>query len=82
MVSGGSFDTGLEEYLQTYDCNGTVYLYNKNEIYLTATDPSTCTTNSSTGDYQLGNSCLTFDSDNNYPVKVSDLAATLILITN
>ncbi|MGN0637091.1 MAG: bacterial Ig-like domain-containing protein [Huintestinicola sp.] len=88
MVSGGSFDTGLKEYLQTYDCNGTVYLNNEKYIYITSIDPTTWKINDS-GDFKLDEKSddgtynfISFDSEDKYPVEVSDLAAALTSETN
>lgn len=83
-VSGDSFDTGLNEYLQTHDISvyKHVNLYNKEYIYLTGTNPSTWKTNSygehascSSEGFSVYHS--TFNYDKKYPVEVSDLAAAL-----
>ncbi|MCI5751542.1 MAG: hypothetical protein MR038_03555 [Oscillospiraceae bacterium] len=75
FVSGDSFDTGLNEYLQTHDSD-VVSLGNKDSIYLTGTNPSTWGTDYQ-GDYE-SKDYVAFNSDMKYPVEVSDLAAELI----
>ncbi|MGN1101053.1 MAG: bacterial Ig-like domain-containing protein, partial [Huintestinicola sp.] len=88
MVSGGSFDTGLKEYLQTYDGNGNVYLTNEKYIYITSIDPETWEINYN-GEFKLDEKSddgtynfIRFDSEDKYPVEVSDLAAALTSETN
>lgn len=71
VLSGSSFDAELKNFLDNKDYSN-VILKNKNTIYLTATNPSTKT------DKKLADSEYTsFNSEDKYPVKVSDLAAKL-----
>ncbi|MDD7428972.1 MAG: hypothetical protein SOU50_04620 [Oscillospiraceae bacterium] len=87
FVSGDSLDTGLNEYLQTHDF-ANVTLNNKGRIYLTGTNPSTWQTNASGEHVSYQNASngkvyhSTFDSEDKYPVEVSDLAAALKSETN
>ncbi len=79
FVYGDSFDAEIKEFLNKYDCD-TVYLSNKTELHITATDPSTkadqdgCIELESTNDVRQ---YITINTDKQYPVKVSDLAAKL-----
>ena len=71
VLSGSSFDAELKDFLDNNDYSD-VQLKNENTIYLTATNPSTKT------DKKLADSEYTnFNSEDKYPVKVSDLAAKL-----
>ena len=79
FVYGDSFDAEIKEFLNEYDCD-TVSLRNKTELHITATDPSTQT--NPHGGFKLTDSgdnpqYITIDTDKQYPVKVSDLAAKL-----
>lgn len=68
FVYGDSFDAKIKEFLNEYDCD-TVYLSNKTELHITATDPY--------GVIDLTGKYITVNTDKQYPVKVSDLAAKL-----
>lgn len=74
FVYGDSFDAEIKEFLNEYDCD-TVYLSNKTELHITATDPSTQV--NPYGGFKLTDKYITIDTDKQYPVKVSDLAAKL-----
>lgn len=68
FVYGDSFDDEIKEFLNEYDCD-MVTLSNKNILHITATDPST--------QVDLTGKYITVNTDKQYPVKVSDLAAKL-----
>ncbi|MCI5904452.1 MAG: fibronectin type III domain-containing protein [Oscillospiraceae bacterium] len=74
FVSGDSFDDGIKEFLNEYACD-MVYLSNKNILHITATDPSTQADQD--GNIDLSGKYITVNTDKQYPVKVSDLAAKL-----
>lgn len=74
FVYGDSFDAEIKEFLNEYDCD-TVSLSNKTELHITATDPSTQV--NPYGGFKLTDKYITIDTDKQYPVKVSDLAAKL-----
>lgn len=79
FVYGDSFDAEIKEFLNEHNCD-TVYLSNKTELHITATDPSTQV--NPYGGFKLEitedvKQYITIDTDKQYPVKVSDLAAKL-----
>ena len=79
LVYGNSFDAEIKELLNDHDCD-TVTLRNKTELHITATDPSTQV--NQYGGFKLESTedvkqYITMDTDKQYPVKVSDLAAKL-----
>lgn len=79
FVYGDSFDAEIKEFLNEHDCD-TVSLRNKTELHITATDPSTQA--NPYGGFKLEitedvKQYITIDTDKQYPVKVSDLAAKL-----
>lgn len=74
LVSGDSFDDGIKAFLNEHDCDA-VDLSNKKELHITATDPSTYADQD--GEIEFYGQVITINTDKQYPVKVSDLAAKL-----
>ena len=74
FVYGDSFDAEIKEFLNEYACDE-VSLRNKEMLHITATDPST-KVNEYDG-INLYGEYITMNTDKQYPVKVSDLAAKL-----
>lgn len=79
FVYGDSFDAEIKKFLNEHDCD-TVSLRNKTKLHITATDPSTQA--NPYGGFKLEitedvKQYITIDTDKQYPVKVSDLAAKL-----
>ena len=79
FVYGDSFDAEIKEFLNEHNCD-TVDLSNKTQLHITATDPSTQTNPG--GGFKLEitenvKQYITINTDKQYPVKVSDLAAKL-----
>ncbi len=79
FVYGDSFDAEIKEFLNEHNCD-TVDLSNKTQLHITATDPSKQV--NPYGGFKLEiteyvKQYITIDTDKQYPVKVSDLAAKL-----
>lgn len=74
LVSGDSFDDGIKAFLNEHDCVE-VDLSNKTKLLITATDPLTQA--GQDGEIEFYGQVITINTDKQYPVKVSDLAAKL-----